>query len=217
VNNYTLKLLFVLAAEGGPPVVHSVLSQLPAKLNVPTVISAPFPASEVDPIRIAWDRTSSLSVELPVHSTQLRPGYAYVISRDRHSSLIADNDKLLLSIGCESEHSCTGGCLSQLTDSVAVSLGSRVTVMLTGEITRLMSEAADGIRSLIEHGSRIYYVTEQASHAGQELCGRIQTPPDFQRLHVDEFAAEVVEWAGVWQSVSFPAKTTEHTRSADNL
>jgi hypothetical protein len=74
--------VIIVVSEGGPPVVHSIVSQLPDTFPTPLVICQAFESDAIGGLVNAWDKTSQLCFKHLSGSLPLSAGVAYVVAYD---------------------------------------------------------------------------------------------------------------------------------------
>jgi len=140
-------LIAVGASTGGPPVVQTVLSELPCGFPAAVLlvqhIAAGFTAGFAE-----WlDRSSSLSVRLPVDGERILPGHAYVAPEGFHMK-VGGSGTICLSN--EEPENGLRPSISVLFRSVAQTYGHKaVGVLLTG----MGKDGALGLKSMKERGA----------------------------------------------------------------
>ena len=126
------KLLCVAigASTGGPPVLQSILTALPANFPAPILIVQHIAAGFL-PGLIDWlNQSTSLAVEMAVHRSVPMAGHVYLAPDDCHLTVDAQGRMIL---GKEPTENGLRPAVSQLFRSVAACFGSNsIGILLTG-------------------------------------------------------------------------------------
>jgi len=118
------------ASTGGPPLLQSILSTLPADFSVPVVIVQHMAKGFTENFVNWLNLSSRLKVELAVDGIQMVPGHAYV-APDNFQTAVGPDNRLILTKG-ELEYGQSPS-VSALFRSVANVYGNRATgVLLSG-------------------------------------------------------------------------------------
>ncbi len=84
-----IDLIAIGSSTGGPPILETILSNLPPALPCPIVIAQHMPASFTKAMSERLDGMSAISVVHGEHGMPLHPGTAYVIPGGRHGRVRA--------------------------------------------------------------------------------------------------------------------------------
>ena len=118
------------ASTGGPPLLQSILSSLPADFSVPVVIVQHMAKGFTENFVNWLNLSSSLKVELAADGMQMFPGHAYV-APDNFQTKVGPNNCLILAKGELENGQCPS--VSALFRSVANVYGNHAAgVLLTG-------------------------------------------------------------------------------------
>lgn len=139
-------------STGGPPVVQSILSQLPADFPATILIAQHMPQAFTGPFAKRLDSLSPLDVSEAVDGAPLAPGKVYVAPGGSHLRVRREGMRYVTEVSAEPKDSLYKPSANELIGSVADLLGSRaVGLMLTG----MGSDGLEGSRKLKNSGGRI--------------------------------------------------------------
>jgi len=134
------------ASTGGPPLLQSILSSLPADFSVPVVIVQHMAKGFTENF-VSWlNESSRLQVELAANGMQMLPGHAYV-APDGFQTRVGPDNRLILADREPENGQCPS--VSALFRWVANIYGSRAAgVLLTG----MGKDGADELKTLRDKG-----------------------------------------------------------------
>ena len=147
IENGSPRLVAIGASTGGPPVLHSLLSSLPAPFPVPIAIVQHICAGFTQGLATWLSTTTGHDVRVCENCDRLEPGRVYLGADARHLRVLSDAH--LGPAGGAPRH-LYRPAIDELFESAAQKLGpSVVAVLLTG----MGSDGADGLRALREAGA----------------------------------------------------------------
>jgi two-component system chemotaxis response regulator CheB len=147
VDTPSIRLIGIGASTGGPPVLQTILSELPKDFPVPLLIVQHI-ARGFLPGMVDWlNQTTGSRVRIAAHGVTPLPGHAYVAPDDFHLAADARGDMILAREGPESG---LRPAVSYLFRSLAESCGANaVGVLLTG----MGKDGAAELKRMRDHGA----------------------------------------------------------------
>ena len=145
------------ASTGGPSVLKTILSNLPAHFPIPVVIVQHITEGFLEGL-VEWlNQTSRIQVRVAEHGEALLPGHAYLAPENQHL-IVGPRGKALLTPGPhENSQRPSVSCLFR---SVAQVFGEKaVGILLTG----MGSDGAEGLRMMREAGAVTIAQDEKSS------------------------------------------------------
>lgn len=190
------RVLFLAVSEGGPPIVHSILSQLPAGFPVPIVISQVFRSGPIDPICNALSRTTRLRVHSTTGDVALEMGEALVLPYGTVSSFKVLEGNLFVAVrNNEDVGPGNDACSSSLIESGRF-FGEGIQVAFAGLIGKHLMRLRDGIESVLDSGGGVLFVKEARAIISPEVKEYIDSESRVDVLSPDEIVVRVCSWAG---------------------
>ncbi len=190
------RVLFLAVSEGGPPIVHSILSQLPAGFPVPIVIAQVFRSGPIDPICNALSRTTRLRVHSATGNVALKMGEALVLPYgDVSSFMVSEGNLSVLVRKDEDVGSGKDACSSSLIESSRF-FGDGVQVAFAGLIGKHIMRLQSGIESVLDSGGDVLFVKEARAIISPEVKEYIDMESRVDVLSPDEMVLKVCSWVG---------------------
>lgn len=206
LNRSNKKLLIIAASEGGPPVVHAILSQIGRDFAVPIVICQVFESGAVQPLVNAWDRTSQVSVREARNQVRLEGGVAYVVPCHGRSMVENDEDGCLLLLdegyaGTEIE----GEEICEFLVSASREYGDGLRLVLAGSLESRIEVLISGIQAVHENSGLVQCVQDSGSAilraANEKICERTGVVS----ATTDSLVADLYDWTGKQRKAGYPA------------
>lgn len=146
-------LLVIGSSTGGPPVLETILSALPADLSVPVVVAQHMPLMFTKSLAERLDEVSAVSVIHGEQGMPLHPGTVYIGQGGKHVRVNKSlGGKLTLEISPEPAAALYKPAVNELYASAAKASGSRcAAVILTG----MGDDGAIGAKDLRAKGALI--------------------------------------------------------------
>jgi len=198
------RLMVVASAEGGPPVVHAILSQLIQNFPIPIVIYQVFESGAIDPLCNALNKTTQLTVRRVDRDMALLPGSAYVIPCGLRAAVRRQHGRQSLSIDTSAVEDKGTGPFVQFLVSACKVYGDRLMLSLVGGLGEFVESILPGLEAVSENGGDISFVREPGlavSTKADESAGHF-THIDF--LSADELVARLYTWCGLTNKVRNP-------------
>ena len=152
-------LIVIGVSTGGPPVVQSILSALPADLPACILIAQHMPATFTGPFAKRLDTVSQLSVSEAVDGDKLKNGHAYVCPGGKHIGIRMRGALPEVAITTEPRDALYKPTVNVLMETAGNHMGRRTLgVMLTG----MGSDGVDGARVLREKGGLLLAQSEES-------------------------------------------------------
>jgi len=134
------------ASTGGPPLLQTILSSLPADFSVPVVIVQHMAKGFTEDFVNWLNQSSHLRVELAANGMQMLPGHAYV-APDGFQTGVGPGNRLIVADGEPENGQCPS--VSSLFRSVARIYGSQAAGLL---LTGMGKDGAAELKTLREKG-----------------------------------------------------------------
>ncbi len=155
------RLLLIVTSEGGPPVVHSLLSQLPQDFPVPIVLYAGFAAGAPGPICNAWNKTTFLTVEAVSETIMLDGGKVFVLPRNMRARIGRSGNGLKLAVDTKAADRQTSVLVSLIRSAVDC-LGEGLFIVLSGGLKRDSQSVIEGVKLAAEGNAGICFAADPA-------------------------------------------------------
>jgi len=162
------RLLLIVTSEGGPPVVHSLLSQLPEDFPVPIVLYAGFATGALEPICNAWNKTTFLSVEAVSGTTPLVEGRVYVLSQNMSAQIERIDNGLKLAIDWKTPVTDSPALVSLIRSAVRC-LGDDLYVILSGGMKRNSESVIEAAKLVVEKSIGICFAADPALRSSEHI------------------------------------------------
>ncbi len=162
------RLLLIVTYEGGPPVVHSLLSQLPEDFPIPIVLYAGFATGALEPICNAWNKTTFLSVEAVSGGTPLIEGRVSVLSQNMYARIERTDSGLKLNVDRENP-ARDNSALVSLIQSAVKSLGDDLFVVLSGGMKRHSESVVEVVKLVVEKSIGICFAADPALRLSEDV------------------------------------------------
>lgn len=182
--------------EGGPPVVHAILSQLKRGFPIPIIILQAFKSGTIDPICNALNKTTQLTVKPVGGSVSLLPGIAYVIPHGFRAMIEQAVGSGLPLIKPVVDDAGEDDAFLELLLSACELCGCDLKLALVGGTTELTDSVVTGLRAVDGRGGDLHVVGEQGVVVQPDVEKRIREHINIRFLTADEFVAELYRWCG---------------------
>jgi len=145
-------MVAVGVSTGGPPVVQSILAQLPAEFAATILIAQHMPRAFTGPFAKRLDSLSPLTVSEAQDGDPVASGRVYVAPGGSHLRLRREGARMAVEVGSEPASALYKPSANELFASVAEVCGSRaVGLILTG----MGNDGLEGMRRLKAAGGRV--------------------------------------------------------------
>lgn len=126
-------IILIGSSTGGPPVLETILTRLPADLPVPVVVAQHMPALFTKSLAERLDQHSAVTVMQADQNIPLSPGMVAIIQGGKHGRVSrGDNGKFLLEVGDEPRSALYKPSVDELLRSGACAGERAIGVVLTG-------------------------------------------------------------------------------------
>jgi two-component system chemotaxis response regulator CheB len=145
------EILVIGSSTGGPPVLETILTALPADLPVPVVIAQHMPALFTRSLSERLDELCAIPVRHADAHTNLVPGTAYIIVGGRHGRVVRDHSGAFrLEVSDQPTEALYKPSVDELMQSTAVAARSQaLALMLTG----MGDDGCRGARAMRDNGA----------------------------------------------------------------
>lgn len=184
------RVVVIGVSTGGPGVLKSILSCLPASYPIPIVIAQHIAVGFTDSM-VGWlDQICSLTIKVAVSGERIRPGSVYVAPGGKNIK-IAESGRLVLLPSRSKDAPCPS--VDLLFQSVIEQYGAEsVGILLTG----MGRDGAEGLKQMKETGA-VTIVQDETSSTVFGMPGEaIKLGGAVHVLPPDEIAAKLEELAG---------------------
>lgn len=145
------EILVIGSSTGGPPVLETILTALPADLPVPVVVAQHMPALFTRSLSERLDELCAIPVRHADAHTNLVPGTAYIIVGGRHGCVVRDRSGAFrLEISDQPPEALYKPSVDELMHSTALAARSQaLALMLTG----MGDDGCRGARAMRDQGA----------------------------------------------------------------
>lgn len=195
------RLLVMVTSEGGPPIVHDVLSQLRSDFPIPIVVSQVFRSGAIDPVSKALDKTTQLVVESVTGSINLLPGHAYVMHRNLDAVVEHHSGSGSPKIEVQGMAGVSGNRFARFLRSASIACQECLMVAMAGGITDTAVSLRGGLNAVCRRGGRICLVGDPESAMPASDDHSIVTDLGMDAVTVDELVVKLYEWWGITSKI----------------
>ncbi|MEM8781356.1 MAG: chemotaxis response regulator protein-glutamate methylesterase [Planctomycetota bacterium] len=148
-----LDLIAIGSSTGGPPVLETLLTALPANLPVPVVVAQHMPRIFTQSMAERLNDVAPLPVVHAEHGTPLRPGQVYVCPGGEHAHVVRyAQNQLRLKVGPEPTTDLYYPSVDALFHSIAEATGARTLAFI---LTGIGEDGSKGAKTLRDAGGHI--------------------------------------------------------------
>lgn len=128
-----LRLAVIGSSTGGPPVLETLVSSLPAQTRAGIVIAQHMPAVFTQSLAERLDRVCKVRVKLAEQGERVQPSTVYIGEGGKHVRVRRMGTQLILDVSGEPEHALYKPSVNELFSSAAKAVGSGVLgIVVTG-------------------------------------------------------------------------------------
>jgi chemotaxis response regulator CheB len=198
------RLLIVATSEGGPPVIHAILSQLTKDIPIAIVVCQISKGGAIDPVCNALNRTTQFNVKPLEGSMGLTWGSVCVIPYGFRAVIDDSVGAGDLAIGPASPKERKSKPFVQLLKSASRIFTSNLKVILVGGMGRSVEGLIPGLEAVCSGGGEIAFVKEPTIAAPPELEERARHTLAIDLLTVDELVAKLYAWCRLTGKARYP-------------
>ncbi len=198
------RLLVLAVSEGGPPVIHAVLSQLTTSFPVSIAVYQIFQSGAIDPLCNALNRTTQLTVK-PVDTVEtLSPGVACVIPFGLGAVIeeasSQDEPRIRLIAGAaRNEHPFV-----RFVTSACRFYGMHIKLALAGGSGAAAESILHAIEVVRGYGGDVAFVREPDDSVTPELKADAREGIRIEALSVDDLVSGLYSWCGLTEKARHP-------------
>ena len=189
------RLLLVAVSEGGPPLVHAILSQLRDEFPVPIIVCPIFRLDSIKPLCNAWNKTTRLSVKTVKETTDLLPGSVYVVPYG-FTGRIEDSPCTISLVLNPAEKEKGQDAFVQILISAGKVFGEQLNVVLAGDMVNGVESMSAGLETVYELRGRLYSVSEHGERISPGLELIVKNGIGIQFISADELVMKLYAWCG---------------------
>jgi len=204
LGSHRLRVLLLAVSEGGPPIVHSILSQLPAGFPIPIVILQVFRSGPIDPICNALSRTTRLRVSCVEGYSELRSGEAVILPYASECRFGESTGILGVTIEDNTPDRSELDTCAEVLAEVGRFFRDGTQVAFAGLLGKNLMSLRNGIRSIVEHGGTVLFVKETRAIISPEVRQYIESDSQTGIVSPDEMVARIHRWSGLTEYVKPP-------------
>jgi len=193
LNKRIERLLVIITSEGGPPVVHSILSQLETDFPVPIVICQGYQTGTVKALCNVWNKTSQLTVKYAGDVNPLLPGSVCVLPHNCKAKIDTSSSVPCMVKSRMGSGENEGDPVAKLLESAGEAYGSELKLALAGGQKKGMDEFQDIVQVVSGSGGTVCSVMETGAIATGKL---LRKGDDVSLVSSDEFVASLYAWIG---------------------
>lgn len=190
------KLLVIVTYEGGPPIVHAVLSQLRNGFPIPIVVSQVFKSGAIDPVCKALDKTTQLVVESVTASTDILPGHAYVMHRNLDAAVDCSSNSEKPAIEVRGMADACENRFARFLRSASMAYQECLMVAMAGRNIETALSLRGALNAVCRRGGRICLIGDPEIDMPISDDHSIVCDLVMDAVTVDELVVKLYEWCG---------------------
>jgi chemotaxis response regulator CheB len=204
VENSNERLLVVATSEGGPPIVHAILSQLVGGFPIPIIIYQVSESGPIDPVCNALRRTTQLAVRPAETDTALMPGTAYVVPCGLRAVIKRARGENMLCVSPGTDMDRGSEPFVQFLRSACRAYRRRLMLVVVGGIADFLEGIMPGLEVVRDGGGEIVFVREPGIASTPVVEGCAGPNLRVLSLSADELVARLYRSCGMTGRVQHP-------------
>jgi len=193
LDKLTNRLLVIVASEGGPPVVHSILSQLDPEFPVPIVVYQGYQTGTVKALCNAWNKTSQLAVAYAGDVTPLLPRTVTVLPYECSAEVDITSAVPCLVKSQRRHYEESDDPVAKFLKSAGNAFGDGLRLALAGGQIPGIEAYTEGVEIVVGSGGTVCSVMETGAIA---TCRQERKGESVSLINSDEFVSSIYAWIG---------------------